>query len=166
MLKIYNTFSGKKEKFIINSKKINIYVCGVTVSDYCHIGHARTFCFFDILLRYLIYLGNKCCYIRNITDLSDNIIHRSYKKNICLKKFSNIMINNMNNDFRNIGLLKPDYEPRVSNYIKDIIISIEILIKKKNAFISKNGDVIFNINNIRNNINIFLKKNNYNNFVL
>ncbi len=166
MLKILNSINNKKEFFISKSKIVNIYVCGITVYDYCHIGHARTFYFFDILLRYLKYLGYKCFYIRNITDFSDKLIYKSYKYNICIKKLSKLMIENMDNDFNKLGFIKPNYEPKVSDYIDDIIINIKYLLKKKYAFISNNGDVLFNIKNIKKNDDIFINYKITNNFVL
>ncbi len=172
MLKIFNTLTNKKEILIFNNtKNINLYVCGVTVSDYCHIGHARTFYFFDILVRYLNYLNYKCNYIRNITDIDNKIIFNSYKNNISIKSLSNLMILNMNNDFKKLNFIKPSFEPKVSNHIKLIIFFIKKLIKYNYAYISFNGDVLFNIKKIKkygNNILINNNINNYNNndFVL
>ncbi len=172
MLKIFNSVSNKKETFNFSKNKcINIYVCGVTVSNYCHIGHARTFYFFDIFIRYLVYLGYKYNYIRNITDIDDKIIFYSNKNNINISETSNLMINYMNNDFKKLGFIKPNLEPKVTDHIDLIIKYILILIKKKYAYISVNGDVLFNINNYRliyNKFNLFNYKfsNNNKDFVL
>ncbi len=174
MLKIFNTLNNKKEFLNFNNKKIiNLYVCGVTVSDYCHIGHARTFYFFDILIKYLKYLNYKCNYIRNITDIDDKIILNSYKYNISIKNFSNLMILNMNKDFKDLDFKKPNFEPKISNYINLIIFFIKKLIKDNYAYISYNGDVLFNIKKIKNygmnilkNFNIIKNNINNSNFVL
>lgn len=173
MLKIFNSLSKKKEILNFNSKKINLYVCGVTVSDYCHIGHARTFYFFDILVKYLNYLGYKCNYVRNITDIDDKIILNSYKNNISIKDLSNLMILYMNRDFKKLNFDKPDFEPKVSDNINLIIFFIKKLIKYNYAYISFNGDILFNINKINNygnniikNNNIYNYNNNSNDFVL
>ncbi len=171
MLKIFNSFKKKKEVFrSYFSNKVNIYVCGVTVSDYCHIGHVRTFYFFDILLRYLKYLGYKCNYIRNITDIDNKIIKNSIKSNISLRKISKLMINFMNKDFKKLNFLKPNHEPKVSNNINLIIKYISKLLKNKYAYISYNGDILFSLKKIKNyGCNLLKKKIIYNskyNFVL
>ncbi len=160
MLRIFNTLTNKKELFksIVNNK-VNIYVCGVTVSDYCHLGHGRTFYFFDILLKYLIHLGYKCRYIRNITDIDDFLVKKANKSNVSVDDFLIHMINSMWNDFNSLGFKKPNYEPRISNYIKLIIENILFLLKNKFAYISLSGDVIFSIKNNYNYGNIFLNLN-------
>ncbi|QCI17289.1 cysteine--tRNA ligase [Buchnera aphidicola (Aphis helianthi)] len=146
MLKIFNTLTGKKEKFIsTKDKKVNLYVCGVTVYDFCHIGHARTFVVFDMIVRYLKFLGYQVKYIRNITDVDDKIILKSLEKNVDIKYFSNKMIDAMNQDFLRLGIDAPDSEPRVTEHIHDIIKIIEKLIENKNAYINSQGDVIFSI---------------------
>ncbi|QIQ41487.1 MAG: cysteine--tRNA ligase [Buchnera aphidicola (Aphis urticata)] len=146
MLKIFNTLTKKKETFIpIENKKINLYVCGVTVYDFCHIGHARTFVVFDMIVRYLRYLGLKVKYIRNITDVDDKIILKSLEKNVDIKHFANEMINAMKQDFFRLGINLPDQEPRVTDHIHDIIEIITKLIKNQNAYINSEGDVIFSI---------------------
>lgn len=170
MLKIFNTLNHKKELFkpIIN-KLVHIYICGITVSNYCHIGHGRTFYFFDILLRYLKHIGYKCVYIRNITDISNKLIKESLDKNISIEKLSSHMYFSMLKDFSNLGLLKPNFEPKVSDNINLIIHEIKRLIKYNFAYISLNGDVCFSTEKIFNYGKIFSnrKTNEYkNNFVL
>ncbi len=151
MLKIFNTFSKKKEIFIPKNKnKVNIYVCGITISDYCHIGHGRTFYFFDILLRYLKFLGYKCNYVRNITDISSKLINNI--KNINnFKILSNSMINAMNNDFLNLNFLKPNFEPKISDNINLIIFYIKELLIKNYAFIDNFGNVLYKDKKKKNN---------------
>lgn len=165
MLKIFNTLTNKKEILIFNNtKNVNLYVCGVTVSNYCHIGHARTFYFFDILVRYLNYLNYKCNYIRNITDIDNKIILNSYKNNISIKDLSNLMILNMNNDFKKLNFIKPNFEPKVSDHIKLIIFFIKKLIKYNYAYISFNGDILFNTKKNEKYGNNILKNNVINNY--
>ncbi len=172
MLKIFNTLSKKKEIFYPFLKNnINIYVCGVTTSSYCHIGHGRTFYFFDVLIKYLKYLGYNCNYIRNITDIDNKIIEKSNKKNISLSVLSNIMINNMHNDFNNLNLSTPNLEPRITDNINIIILSIIKLLKNNYAYIDINGNVIFSLKNFYNKYKYFFfnSKNNIikeNNFIL
>ncbi len=147
MLKIFNTLVNKKELFkSINTKLVNMYVCGVTVSNYCHVGHGRTFYFFDTLLRYLIHLGYKCNYVRNITDIDNKLINKSLNKNISIKKISSNMILNMWKDFNDLGLLIPSFEPKITDNIELIIDGIKKLIKDNFAYISNNGDICFSVN--------------------
>lgn len=146
MLKIYNTYTKKKENFIFSFKKsIKIYVCGVTTSNLCHIGHARIFIIFDMVIRYLKYLGYKVIYIRNITDIDDKIIKNAKLKNISFQEYSLSMISEMEKDFLGLNLLTPDYEPKVTDFIPDILNFIQNLIYKKHAYISFNKDVVFSI---------------------
>ncbi|QNS01668.1 MAG: cysteine--tRNA ligase [Buchnera aphidicola (Pentalonia nigronervosa)] len=147
MLNIFNTSTGKKEKFkSIKKDKINLYVCGVTVYDLCHIGHGRTFVFFDMLVRYLRHVGFQVTYIRNITDIDDKIILKSIEKQVDINVFTDSMIRNMKDDFNALGILSPNEEPRVTDHINDIINIIKKLIFKKHAYINKNGDVVFSVN--------------------
>ncbi|CAL4323494.1 Cysteine--tRNA ligase [Buchnera aphidicola (Chaitophorus sp. 3695)] len=163
MLKIFNTLTRKKEIFkSILQKKVSIYVCGVTVYDNCHIGHARTFIFFDIVNRYFRNLGYSVKYVRNITDIDDKIIERSnlIKKNII--SFTKNIINQMNIDFNSLNILKPSFEPCVTSHIVDIINMISVLILNKNAYIDKKGDVLFSIKSYENYGQLLHKKNNFN----
>ncbi len=149
MLKIFNTLSRKKEIFVpINLNKIKIYVCGVTTSNYCHVGHGRTFYFFDILLRYLIFLKYNCIYVRNITDIDDKIINKSNIDNINVYDLSNLMIRSMLKDFNNLNFKKPNYEPKLTDNIDLIISAIIKLIKYDYAYVSDTGDILFSINKV------------------
>lgn len=151
MLKIYNTFNKKKEVFVPNDpNNIGIYVCGVTVSNLCHIGHARTFIFFDVLVRYLKYCGYKINYIRNITDIDDKIIKKSIDNNQSIQVFTNFMIKHMHQDFLSLNILRPNQEPKVTNNIKEIIDMIKKIILFNYAYISINGDVMFHVNKFKN----------------
>ncbi|QJC32730.1 cysteine--tRNA ligase [Enterobacteriaceae endosymbiont of Donacia semicuprea] len=183
MLKIFNTLSKNKKKFYpINKKIVKIYVCGITPYDICHIGHARTFIIFDIIIRYLKFLGYKTKYVRNITDIDDKIINIAKKKKQSINNITKKIINKISQDFNNLGILAPDFEPKVTNHINDIINTINILLKNNSAYIAKNGDIMFSIKKYLNygilskqkiNLlklnkkikNIFIK-NNYKDFVL
>lgn len=148
MLKIFNTLTKKKEIFfsLCSKKKINIYVCGVTVYDLCHIGHARTFIIFDIIIRYLKHLGCNIYYVRNITDIDDKIINKAIIKNQSVTQFVQEMIQCMNKDFFDLNLIPPNKEPRVTEFIPEIIDFITTLLKKKYAYLSSNQDVLFSVN--------------------
>ncbi|WP_343182450.1 cysteine--tRNA ligase [Buchnera aphidicola] len=151
MLRIFNTLTKQKELFNpIDIKIVNIYVCGITVYDYCHIGHARTFTAFDMIIRYLQYLKYNTNYVRNITDIDDKIIYTAKKNKEDYYNLTNRMIFFMKRDFKKLGLLDPNFEPRVTDHISDIIHCINILIGKKFGYIANNGDVIFSVNHYQN----------------
>src|SRR3990167_7980359 len=122
MLQIHNTLTRKKDEFKpITPGKINMYVCGVTVYDHCHIGHARTYTAVDVIIRYLRYRGYEVRYVRNITDIDDKIIKRANENkedySVLTKRFTDFM----HEDFRNLGLSEPDVEPRATEYIPQMI---------------------------------------------
>lgn len=147
MLKIYNTLTRSKQEFKpITEGKIGMYVCGVTTYDFCHIGHARTFVNFDVIVRYLRYSGFDVKYIRNITDIDDKIIRRANEKGISAKELAEHFIDEMHNDFDALNIKRPDIEPRATDNIQEIINLVQKLIDNGNAYISENGDVVFNIN--------------------
>ncbi len=146
MLKIFNTFNRTKQIFISNYKYIvNLYICGITVSDNCHIGHARTYCFFDILVRYLRYLGNNCVYVRNITDIDNKIIKYSFLNKTTIQDYTKKYITNINNDFHKLNILLPTYEPKVTEHIPQIIFLIKKLLEIKIAYVGSNGDILFSM---------------------
>ena len=146
MLKIYDSLSRTKKEFIPldkNRKKVNMYVCGITVYDYCHIGHARTNVAFDVIYKYLEFSGYKVHYVRNITDIDDKIINRAKERheqpNDVAVQFTNIM----HEDFKQLGLARPKDEPKATETIPEILAFIQDLIDKKHAYVGKNGDVFF-----------------------
>ncbi|WWP00733.1 MAG: cysteine--tRNA ligase [Candidatus Dasytiphilus stammeri] len=146
MLKIYNTLSRQQEEFKpLHSGEVGMYVCGVTVYDLCHIGHSRTFIVFDMIARYLRYCGYKLKYVRNITDIDDKIIKRSIENNEDIESLTNKMITAMQIDFRALNLLPPDIEPRATQNISTIIEMIRELLKRQNAYIANNGDIMFDV---------------------
>ncbi|CAL4043271.1 Cysteine--tRNA ligase [Buchnera aphidicola (Phyllaphis fagi)] len=146
MLKIFNTITKKKEFFFSNNfKKINMYVCGVTVYDYCHIGHGRTFTFFDMIVKYLQHCRYKFNYVRNITDIDDKIIQKSKMNKEKFSSLTKRMILEMKTDFKKLGLQSPTFQPLATHHINTIINMIQVLLDNKNAYIAINGDIIFSV---------------------
>lgn len=151
MLKIYNTISQNKQEFkSIIPNKIGIYVCGVTVYDYCHIGHARTYLFFDAVIRYLMFLGYEVNFVRNITDVDDKILNKAKETNELFKLITEKYIQAMHEDFDALNLLKPTSEPQATDFIVNIIDLIKILLNNKYAYIGNNGDVFYSVSKFKN----------------
>ena len=151
MLKIYNTLTRSKQEFKpIEENKIGMYVCGVTTYDLCHIGHARTFVNFDVIVRYLRFSGYDVTYVRNITDIDDKIIKRANERGISAKDLANQYIDEMHKDFDSLNITRPDIEPKATETIEEIIAFVQKLIDNKNAYVSENGDVVFDINSFKN----------------
>ncbi len=147
MLHIYNTQSRKKEPFQpIIPGQVRLYVCGSTVYDYCHIGHGRSIMVvFDVVTRYLRYLGYQVQYVRNITDIDDKIIQRARELGEDISQLTERFIQAMHEDERALGVLAPDLEPRATQHIPDIIAMIEKLLAQGYAYVAENGDVNFEI---------------------
>ncbi|AXF75388.1 cysteine--tRNA ligase [Erwinia tracheiphila] len=146
MLKIFNTLSRQKEEFKpINAGQIGMYVCGITVYDLCHIGHGRTFVAFDVVARYLRFLGYSLKYVRNITDIDDKIIKRANENQQSIQQLTDTMIAEMHRDFAALNILPPDAEPRATQHIDDIIALVSKLIEHQHAYVASNGDVMFSV---------------------
>lgn len=146
MLRIHNTLTKTKEIFKpIHEGKIGMYVCGVTVYDLCHIGHARTFVNFDVIVRYLRYRGYDVTYVRNITDIDDKIIRRANERGVSAKDLAEEFIVEMHKDFDALNIMRPDIEPRATENIDEIISLTKKLIDGGHAYVADNGDVVFNI---------------------
>lgn len=144
MLKIFNSLTGQKQRFIpIQQGVIGIYVCGITVYDLCHIGHGRTFVAFDVVVRYLRFLGYQVKYVRNITDIDDKIIQRARENNEHFTALVERMIGEMQVDFAALNIQPPDCEPRATGHIDEIIALIERLLARGHAYLAENGDVVF-----------------------
>lgn len=144
MLQLFNTHGRNKVPFSpINQKQVSLYVCGVTIYDRCHIGHGRTFVIFDMIVRYLRFLGYDVYYVRNITDIDDKIIQRANANNESVKQLTDRMLTEMYYDFDALGIARPNSEPKATESIDDIISLIKTLLKKKHAYIGTNGDVLF-----------------------
>ena len=144
MLKIYNTMTQKKEVFTpIEPGKIGMYVCGVTVYDYCHIGHARVTVSFDVITRYLRAAGYDVKYVRNITDVDDKIFNRANENGEPYDQLTQRFIDAMHEDERSLNILPPTLEPRATHYMADIINLVATLVEKGVAYPAENGDVYY-----------------------
>lgn len=144
MLKIYNTLTGKKEEFVpLIPGKVGMYVCGNTVYDFCHIGHARAMISFDIISRHLRFSGFDLNYVRNITDVDDKIIKRAAEKNETPESLTLRMIEAQTQDELKLGNKMPDREPKATEFMQEIIDMISILVKKGFAYQGVTGDVYF-----------------------
>jgi len=145
-LHIHNSLTGKKEPLIpIAPGKIGMYVCGMTVYDYCHLGHARVMVVFDVVARYLRTLGYNVTYVRNITDIDDKIIKRAAENNEPIDVLTQRFIDAMHEDERALGVLPPDIEPRATDSIDGIVKLVQTLIEKGYAYHANNGDVYYDV---------------------
>ena len=146
MLKIYNTLSKKKEEFQpIDANQVGIYVCGMTVYDFCHMGHARVMVMFDVITRHLRRNFPSVKYVRNITDIDDKIITRAIENNEDIYSLTNRFIDAMHEDETSLGVLSPDIEPRATDSIGKMIEMIESLSNKGLAYQGTNGDVFYSV---------------------
>ena len=146
MLKIYNTLSNQKEKFQpINPNQVGIYVCGMTVYDFCHMGHARVLVMFDVITRHLRRNFSNVKYVRNITDIDDKIISRALENNEDIYSLTNRFIDAMHKDERALGVLSPDIEPRATDSIDKMKGMIESLSNQGLAYQGQNGDVFYSV---------------------
>ncbi len=146
MLQIYNSLTRKKEKFKpIVPGKVGIYVCGMTVYDLCHIGHARVMVVFDLVTRYLRDRGFDVNYVRNITDIDDKIITRAKENGESIKKLTGRFIEAMHEDIDRLGVLRPDHEPRATRHMDGILFLIGKLIENGYAYQTKSGDICFRV---------------------
>jgi cysteinyl-tRNA synthetase len=146
MLQIFNTLSKTKEPFHpINSEHVGIYVCGMTVYDFCHMGHARVLVMFDIITRHLRRQFPKVTYVRNITDIDDKIIKRAIENGESIDQLTNRFIDAMHEDEKALGILPPDIEPRATESMNEIFYMIETLVEKGIAYQGKSGDVYYSV---------------------
>ncbi|WP_456464717.1 cysteine--tRNA ligase [Persephonella sp.] len=144
-LKVYNTLSGKKEEFVpINPGEVKIYTCGVTVYDVNHVGHGRSLIVFDMIRRYLRYLGYNVKFVRNFTDVDDKIINRAKNECVPFTVIADRYIKEYFQDAENFRIEPADVEPRVTTHIPDIIDFIQKLIEKGYAY-EVEGDVYFSV---------------------
>ncbi|WP_395304618.1 cysteine--tRNA ligase [Enterobacter sp. ECC-019] len=146
MLSIYNTLTKTKEIFKPRIPgKVNMYVCGMTVYDHCHIGHARMLLSFDLVVRWLRVIGYNVTYVRNITDIDDKIIKRSLMSGETITDVTHRYIESMNEDSLALGIVRPDFEPRATMFINEMIEMIVTLIGNGLAYPAANGDVYFSV---------------------
>jgi cysteinyl-tRNA synthetase len=148
-LRVYNTLTKRKEDFVeINKGKINMYVCGVTVYDVCHIGHARANIVFDVIYRYLDSLGYDVTYVRNFTDVDDKIIKKANDEDTTCKKITERYIKKFNTDMTSLNLKKPTMEPKATEHISDMVEMIRKLVENGHAY-AVEGDVYFSVDSFK-----------------
>ena len=144
MLHLYNTLTRQKERFEpIDPKNVRMYVCGMTVYDYCHLGHARVLVVFDMIARWLRQRGYPLTYVRNITDIDDKIIARANDNGETIGQLTARFIQAMNEDSDALGVQRPDVEPKATEHISQMIDMINQLIKNGKAYAASNGDVYY-----------------------
>lgn len=148
MLKIYNTLAREKQTFTpIVVGKVSMYVCGMTVYDYCHLGHARVMVVFDMVSRWLRDSGYEVTYVRNITDIDDKIIKRAHENGETISQLTQRFIDAMDEDSSKLGVIRPDIEPRATEFVGGMVSMISALIEKGFAYVAANGDVFYSVNN-------------------
>jgi cysteinyl-tRNA synthetase len=146
MIQIFNSLTGRKEQFVpLQAGAVRMYVCGDTVYDYCHIGHARSKVAFDIVRRYLTYRGFNVTFVRNITDIDDKIIARAAENRESVTELTDRFTRAMHEDYDRLGILRPDHEPRATHHVASIIAMTERLIEKGYAYVASNGDVMYSV---------------------
>lgn len=145
MLRLFNTLTGKQEEFrSIEPQRVRMYVCGVTVYDYCHIGHARSALVFDVLRRYLEYSGYQVTFVKNFTDVDDKIIKRANEQRVSCDVITSKYIDAYYEDMGKLGIRSATVEPKATEHIRDIIRLTETLVKKELAY-RVDGDVYFEV---------------------
>ncbi len=151
MLKIHNTLSNKKEVFHpIEEGKVRLYVCGMTVYDYCHIGHARVLVVFDLLRRWLETLGYAVTYARNVTDIDDKIIQRAWENQESIQSLTARFTKAMHEDCARLNVLPPTLEPFATHHIDSMIKLVQQLEERGLAYLSAKGDVLFSVRQFQN----------------
>ena len=147
MLKIYNSLAREKQDFVPRETgKVSMYVCGMTVYDFCHLGHARVMVVFDMVYRWLTQMGYQVKYVRNITDIDDKIIQRANENGETIQVLTERFIQAMNEDSDALGILRPSIEPKATQHIDGMIEMISTLIEKGHAYHAANGDVFYSVN--------------------
>jgi cysteinyl-tRNA synthetase len=146
MLRIHDSLTGKAEAFTpLDPARVRMYVCGITVYDYCHIGHMRMLVAFDVVQRWLRHRGHALTYVRNITDIDDKIIRRAAERGESIEALTARFIQAMDEDAALLGVQKPDHEPRATQYVPEIVAMIERLIARGHAYVATNGDVMYSV---------------------
>ncbi|HKI60873.1 MAG TPA: cysteine--tRNA ligase [Mariprofundaceae bacterium] len=143
-LVVYNTLTRSKTAFEpLKPGNVGMYVCGVTVYDFCHVGHARVMVMFDVIYRWLIYLGFNVNYVRNFTDVDDTIIARANERGIAIGELTEDMIKAFHADADSLGCLRPTHEPRATLHMDQMIAMIRALVESEHAYVAESGDVLF-----------------------
>jgi len=146
VIRIFNSLTGRKEEFRpLAPGRVGMYVCGDTVYDLCHMGHARSKIVFDIVRRYLTYRGFAVRFVRNITDIDDRIIQRAAERGENIGAFTRFYIEAMHADYDALGILRPDFEPRATEYVPQMIELTRTLVDNGHAYVAGNGDVMYSV---------------------
>ncbi len=141
---IYNTLTREKQVFVpLEPGKVRMYVCGMTVYDYCHLGHARVMVVFDMVYRWLMASGYQVTYVRNVTDIDDKIIKRAAENGESIGELTERFIRFMHEDEARLGVLRPTHEPRATQFVPGMVRMIQTLIDKGLAYTAANGDVYY-----------------------
>ena len=144
MIKIYNTLSKQKEEFKpLKQGEVKMYVCGMTVYDLCHLGHARVLVIFDLIHRWFKENNYAVTYVRNITDIDDKIINKSVEQKITFNELTEHYIDEMNIDIQTLNVLNPSHEPKATEHISSMITMIQTLVDKGFAYQAENKDVYY-----------------------
>ncbi len=144
MLQIHNSLTGRKEPFKpIVPGEVGMYVCGMTVYDHIHVGHARSQIAFDVVRRWLTASGYRVTYVRNITDIDDKIIQRAREGQEAVESLTARYIASTDEDLAALGVVKPDHEPRATGYVREIVRMIETLVERRFAYVGASGDVLY-----------------------
>jgi cysteinyl-tRNA synthetase len=145
-VQIYNSLNARKEPLTpLKPGRVGMYVCGDTVYDLCHMGHARSKIVFDVVRRYLTHCGLEVTFVRNITDIDDRIIQRAAVEGKEIAAFTEHYIREMHRDYDALGILRPDHEPRATQFVPGMIEMIQALIEKDYAYVARNGDVVYSV---------------------
>lgn len=145
-MQIFNSLTGQKEELRTHEAGVvRMYVCGDTVYDFCHIGHARSKVAFDIVRRYLEYRGYRVVFVRNITDIDDKIIKRAAENGESIQALTERFTRAMHEDYDRLGILHPTHEPKATEHIPGIIAMTQQLIDKGYAYVASNGDVLYSV---------------------
>jgi cysteinyl-tRNA synthetase len=146
MLTLHNSLSRQLEAFTpLQPGQVRMYVCGMTVYDYCHLGHARVFVVFDMVTRWLKAVGYDVTYVRNITDIDDKILKRAKEAHQSIGELTDRFISAMHEDEARLGVLRPDHEPRATQYLSEMLAMIGVLMDKRLAYRANNGDVYYSV---------------------
>ena len=150
-IQIHNSLTGQKEPLRpIREGEVRMYLCGDTVYDFCHIGHARSKVAFDVVRRYLAHRGYRVIFVRNITDIDDKIIRRAAELGEPIDTFTARYIAAMHEDYDRLNILRPDHEPRATEHVAGMIALASTLIEKSHAYVAGNGDVMYSVSSFAN----------------
>ena len=145
-IQLHNSLTGRKEPLsTLTPGEVRMYVCGITVYDYCHVGHARMLVVFDTVRRHLLWRGLKVTFVRNITDIDDKIIDRANANGESMGALTERFIAAMDEDCSALGVMQPDHEPRATQYVGEIVAMTERLIANGHAYVAVDGDVMYSV---------------------